>query len=227
MLTFHFVTEFPEQLTQYLIKGIFERALKKGAFAINTVTLRDFAKGKHKKIDDYPFSDKKGMLLRADVIDNALQSIPNVLDKQLVVACPQGKSFSQSLSRQWVDNKKDMVFISGYYAGIDERLYKQYSIQRVSIGNYILNSGDTAAIAMAETMIRQLPSVLGNSDCAKEDTYSTPFLQAPKYTKPLRFYNSVVPDILRSGNHDAVKMYNLKESLEKTLFNRIELCKKI
>ena len=223
MLTLHFLTEFPQELNQFLIKGIFKRAFEEKKFNVKFHLIRDFAIGKHKKIDDYPYSKKKGMLIRADVLSNALNSIPDITNKIIICGTPQGKKFTQHSSETLLAQEKDIVFVSGYYEGIDARLFKLFPIQCISVGDYILNSGDSASIVMAETMIRQIPGVLGNIDCVSDDTFSTPFLEPSQYTHPQDVYGQTVPDMLRSGNHNAIDAFKVKESIEKTLFNRIDL----
>jgi len=225
LITFHFITEFDLQLKNYLIKGIFKRAHDQGAFSIKTHLLRQFAVGKHAKIDDYPFSQKKGMLLRLDVLKKALDSIADIESKLIIYCCPQGKLFSQEASKTLLLPQQDIVFISGYYKGVDSRLFDLYPIKRMSIGNYILNSGDSAAIVMAETLIRQLPGVLGTHDCINDDTFSSPFLEPSMYTHPVELSGQIVPDVLRSGNHNVIKAFKFKDSIQKTLYNRLDLCK--
>ena len=189
MITFHFITEFSSEINQYIAKGIFKRAINEGTFNLNFISLRDHSFGKHNKIDGYPFSHKKGMLIRADVIYSAITSIPNYESMKIIYPSPKGNVLTQSKTKKMALDCKDrnIIFLSGYYQGIDERILNILPIESVSIGDYVLNSGDTASIVIAETIIRQLPGVLGNADCIEMDTHVKPWFQAPCYTQPVIF----------------------------------------
>ena len=223
MSSFHFITLFKDELVTFLSKGIFKRGLEKGLFNIYTHNLRDFAFGKHHKVDDYPFSKKKGMLLRADVVYNAITSIEDYQNMAIIYTCPKGPVYTQNKCKKLFSLKKDVIFVSGYYEGIDERIFDLLPIQRVSIGDYILNSGDSAAVVIAETLIRSIPGVLGNSECINDDSHFLPFLEAPQYTQPVNCNGYSVPDIYRSGNHTKISRYKLKQSLQYTLFQRPDM----
>lgn len=221
--TFHFISLFESELTQFLIKGIFKRGLEKGLFKIYTHNLRNYAVDKHQKVDDYPFSEKKGMLLRADVVYQAITSIEDYQNMAIIYTCPKGPVYTQKMCKKLYNDYKDIIFISGYYEGIDERIFDLLPIQRISIGDYILNSGDSAAAVIAETLIRSIPGVLGNAQCIHDDSHCLPYLEAPQYTQPVQFNNKKVPEIYRSGNHKEISRHKLKQSLSKTLFHRPDI----
>lgn len=223
MLEFHFITLFENELNRFLIKGIFKRGLGKDLFKVHTHDLRKFAVDKHQKIDDYPFSQKKGMLLRSDVVYNAITSIEDYQNMAIIYTCPKGPVYTQKTCKELYNNHKSIIFVSGYYEGIDERIFELLPIQRVSIGDFILNSGDSAAVVIAETLIRSIPGVLGNSECINDDSHFLPYLEAPQYTQPVNFKNKNVPEIYRSGNHKEISRYKLKQSLKNTLFQRPDI----
>ncbi|RAP31280.1 tRNA (guanosine(37)-N1)-methyltransferase TrmD [Candidatus Marinamargulisbacteria bacterium SCGC AG-343-D04] len=223
VLQLHCITLFPEQLNHFLLKGLIKRAYENKRFLFNTVDLREFGKGGHKKVDHYPFSHKMGMLLRADVVFDAVTSIEDYKNMRIIYTCPKGKVLNQQLSKALFKSNKDIILISGYYEGIDERIFDVLPIERVSIGDYIVNSGDCASAVIAESLIRQCEGVLGNPDCIEDDTHFNELLESPQFTQPVRFLDQSVPEILRSGNHNAIKTYKLQEALKNTVFNRPDL----
>ena len=227
MFSIHIITLFPEQVEQYCLKGIFKRAFDQGLFSLTVVDLRNFGVGKHNKIDYYPFSGKKGMIIRADALYAAVSSIEEYQNKRIIYTCPKGPVLDQSLSTTIASDQQSLILIPGYYEGVDERIFDLLPIERVSIGNYILNSGDSAAIVIAETIIRQLPGVLGNAACIEDDSLFDQELEAPQYTQPLALNGLSVPDILRSGDHGKVALWKKKRALWSTLVMRPDiLCQK-
>ena len=224
-MNIHIISLFPEELKAYFLKGIFKKALNKDIFKINFIDLRDYALDKHSKVDDYPFSDKQGMLLKADVIYNAVTSIDNFEDYRLIYTCPKGPVLDQEMSRGYLSDK-GLIIIAGYYEGIDERIFELLSIERLSIGNFVLSSGELPALVLIETIVRQLPGVLGNPKSLADDSIVSGLLECPHYTQPRVLSGIKVPDVLLSGNHKAIKDWKRKESLKNTLFNKPEMLTK-
>jgi tRNA (guanine37-N1)-methyltransferase len=225
-MSFYYLSLFPNEVRQYFLKGIFKRAFDKNLFNINFIDLRDFGIGDHKKVDHYPFSEKKGMVLRVDSLYNAITSIADYQNMRIIYTCPKGQLFDQVYSKEIIQENKSLILIPGYYEGIDERIFEVLPIERVSIGNYILNSGDTAALAIAETIIRQIPGVLGNEGCIEDDSLYNNELESPQYTQPLEFKGHKVPDILRSGHHALVADWKKEQALNQTLFMRPDILAK-
>lgn len=223
MLTLHVITQFPIPFAQFVCKGLIGKAHDAGLFSLNVIDMRAFGVGRHKKIDAPPFSEKKGMIIRADVIYNAVTSIKNIEDKTILYPCPRGKQFTQPLANHWVAEQKDLVFISGYYEGIDARLFRLLPITRVSLGDFIVNSGDSACAVFIETVVRQLPGVIGNQECVADDSHFTALLEHEQYTQPAEYSGHFVPDVLRSGNHVRIAAYKKKSALRQTLFTRTDL----
>ena len=223
MLSLHFITCFKQELDVFIAKGIFKKALDKGLFKMKTYDLRCFGVGKHKKIDDYPFSNKKGMILRADVIYNAVTSIEDYQNMRIIYTCPKGLVLNQTLSKQLYQCQKEIILISGYYEGVDQRIFDVLPIETISIGDYIVNNGDCAAAVIAETLIRQQPGVLGNEACIEDDSHYTGMLEADQFTQPVIFKNHAVPECLRSGNHKVVNQLKEKSAFKNTVINRLDL----
>ena len=223
MLSLHFITCFKQELEAFIAKGIIKQALDKGLFTMKMYDLRDYGVGKHKKIDDYPFSNKKGMLLRADVVYDAVTSIEDYQNMRIIYTCPKGLVFNQAISRQLYQSQKEIILISGYYEGIDQRIFDLLPIEPVSIGDYIVNNGDCAVAVIAETLIRQEAGVLGNKECIDDESHYTGLLESNQYTQPVTIKDVSVPELLRSGNHKAVSIYKEKIALQNTLINRLDL----
>ena len=174
-------------------------------------------------MDDYPFSGKKGMLIKPDTIYNAVTSIADYQNMRIIYTCPKGQVFTQDKANSYFESKESLIIIPGYYEGIDDRIFELLPIERVSIGDYILNSGESAAFVIAETILRQVPGVLGNNECIEDDSIFSNLLEAPQYTQPAMFMNIPVPDILRSGHHKNIKEWKKHHSLKQTLFMRPDL----
>lgn len=214
------LTLFPDQLKSFILKGIFLKAYQQNLFKLNIIDLRDFGVGIHKKVDDYPVSERKGMLIRPDVILNALSTLDDLGQYRILYTCPKGKIFNQSFAENLVNEKKGIVIIPGYYRGIDDRIFDFVNIERVSIGNYILNSGDVPALAIIDSVVRLIPGVLGNSDCIGLDTFNSKWFESSQYTKPEVINGKSIPYILKSGHHGEIETFKFHQSVLTTLFNR-------
>jgi tRNA (guanine37-N1)-methyltransferase len=217
-----FITLFPAELQFYFEKGILKKAVDSEKISIDYVNLRDFGVGNYNSVDDVPFGGRQGMLLKADVLENAIKSIPNYTDFDIISMCPKGSLYTQDQSRQYIQ-KKGLIILLGYYEGFDDRIYDLFPIQKVSIGDFVLNSGELAGLVVAESIIRQLPGVLGNPDCVNNDSIASGFLEHPQYTHPQELHNLKVPDILRSGHHKNVRDWKKNKAIEATLFKRPNL----
>ncbi len=207
-------------MEQYFVKGIIKKIVDKGVVSLSFLDLRTFATDKHRRVDDYPFGKKQGMLLKVDVLDRALASIENIDQKRLIYLCPSGDIFDQKMAEQFSLECRDIVFIIGYYEGVDDRIFNLYDIQRVSMGNFVLSSGELAAMTVADSVIRLLPGALGNQLSAKEDSISMGLIEYPQYTHPRSYQNLDVPDVVVSGDHEKLRQWRLKESLQRTLERR-------
>jgi len=222
LISITIVTLFPEHVFSFFNKGILKRAFEKRLFDFNVIDLRSFAVGKHCKVDDYPYSHHKGMLLRCDVLYNAITSIDHVEDYRLLYTSPSGKVFNQNDSKQYLDHQK-LIICSGFYEGVDARLMDVLPVEEVSIGDFVLMSGDLPALVISETILRQVPGVLGNQSCIEDDSIFNGTLEHPQYTKPETWKGIEVPSILKSGHHKEIERWKRTESLKKTLFNRPDL----
>jgi tRNA (guanine37-N1)-methyltransferase len=219
----YFITLFPDEMSAYFHKGLLGKAVANGLISPLFVDLRSFALDVHSKVDDYPFGGKKGMLLKADVIYRAVTSIDHYPDYRLLYACPKGSQLSQedvTLSSK----VKGLVFICGYYEGVDERIFDLLPIHRFSLGDFVLSSGELPSLVYFEAVSRYIPGVLGNAECLEDDSIVNGLLEYPQFTSP-RVLDSghSVPEVILSGHHGHIREWRHRQSLSETLFQRPEL----
>lgn len=213
---------FPDQLSSYFFKGILKKAYDAKRFDIVFLNIRDFATDKHRTTDDYPFGGKKGMLLKVDVLYNAVTSIEHYNDYRILYTCPKGQPLNQHVANT-LNTEQGLIIICGYYEGVDERIFELFDITRISAGDVILSSGELPALMIAESVIRQIPDVLGNPDSFGSDSILTGLLEYPQYTAPRSFMEKNVPDVILSGHHKQIENWRLHQSLKHTLYHRPRL----
>ena len=219
----NFITLFPDEVNAFFCKGLFAKAIDNQLISFNVIDLRAFGVGAHKKVDDYPYSDKTGMLLRYDVMYDAISSIEDLDKYRIIYTCPQGQVLSQQFSLQCVTDVKGLIIIPGYFRGIDNRIFDSFNIERCSIGNFILHSGDLPGLCIVDSTLRLLPGVLGNAKSIEMDSFHSFWLESDQYTKPETYMNQEVPSLLLSGHHKHIKDYQKISSIKKTLFKRPDL----
>ncbi|MEO0155754.1 MAG: tRNA (guanosine(37)-N1)-methyltransferase TrmD [candidate division WOR-3 bacterium] len=218
-MQFNIISIFPEYFNGPLSCGTLRIAQEKGAIKINILNPRDFTIDGI--VDDYQFGGGAGMVLKLEPILKAINSIKK--EKSLIINfSPTGKVLTQNLVKKLAE-ENDMILICGRYKGIDERLGRLISLEEISVGDYVLSGGESASIVLMEAITRLLPGVLGHIDSAEEDSLQNGILSAPVYTRPASFKNYVVPEILLSGNHQAVARWRRKMAIERTLKKRPEL----
>ena len=195
--------------------GVVANAFKK--IEIEFVNIRDFATGKYKSVDDYPYGGGPGMIMRADVLENALLQGVRSDNRLIVNLGPKGKIWcDQELSKLFDLLKvKDLIFICGRYEGIDQRFIDKYVDYEISLGDFILSGGEVALLPILDSLFRFIPGVLGNSESLMEESTAN-LLEAPKYTRPKIWQNLEVPSVLLSGNHKKIIEFNEKEALKLT-----------
>ena len=167
------------------------------------------------------------MLLKADVLSEAIKSIPNYESAQIIYTSPKGTRLDHSVAKDVSDAKKDLIVIIGYYEGVDERLFDLFEIMPISVGDYVLTSGELPALTIIESVVRYLPGVLGNKECIEEESVMSGVLEAPQYTQPRDLDGVEVPEILLSGHHKNIETWEREKALELTLFKRPDLFAKL
>ena len=217
------LTIFPELFPGFLGASLTGRALEEGKWSIETVNIRDFAFDKHGSVDDTPAGGGAGMVMRADVLDAALQQ--HYQGGRLINMSPRGKPLTQNLVKE-LSEEDNLTIICSRFEGIDERVLEVYNAEDISIGDYILTGGEQAAQIMIDAIVRLLPNVLGNSDSASEESFENCLLEYPQYTKPAEWQGRKVPDVLLSGHHQKIKDWRLEQSKQVTKARRPDLWKK-
>jgi len=217
-------TLYPELFPGPLGIGLYKRALEKKLWSLEVVNIRDYAADKHKTVDDTPFGGGSGMLMRADVVANSLDKNISDENESIIYLSPKGKKFDQTYAKKMLS--KNINIICGHFEGIDERLLETRNIEEVSVGDFILSGGETGAFVLLDTIVRLIPEVLGNSDSLMEETFERNLLEYPQYTKPQKWEEKVVPEVLLTGDHKKIKDWRLTQSEDITRRRRSDLWKK-
>ncbi len=215
-------TLFPEIFPGPLDLSITGRALKKNIWNLNTIQIRDFAQDNYKSVDDTPFGGGAGMVMRADVLDRALQSVPDIDQHPIIYLSPRGCPLTQTMVTKWSTLSK-IHLICGRYEGIDERLLQKRHIQEVSIGDFVLSGGELGALALIDACVRLLPGVMGDDQSLSEESFEQNLLEYPHYTKPQKWEGLEVPEVLLSGHHDQIRKWRLHEAEKITRARRPDL----
>ena len=218
------LTLYPKVYPGYFEHSLFGSALEKKIWELNIYNLRDYGLGKHKKVDDKPFGGGAGMILRPDVLGNAIENtfIKKHKDQPLVYLSPKGKPFKQTDAKIFAKGS-GVSILCGHFEGVDQRILDTFEIEEISIGDYILSGGEVASFTFLDSILRLLPGVLGNQSSLKEETFSNNLLEYPQYTKPQEYKDLEVPNVLLSVNHKEIKKWRKEISTEITIKKRPDL----
>ena len=218
------LTLYPEMFPGPLDKSLSGKALEKGIWNLNIFDLKDYGLGPHKSVDEKPSGGGPGMVLRADVLDSAINDCFKK-DRPMIYFSPKGKPLDQEMIEKF-SIIKGVSIICGHFEGIDQRIIDLHDIEEISVGDYILSGGEIATIVFLDSLVRLLPNVLGNGDSKKIESFTDGLLEYPQYTKPNEFKGLKIPDILLSGNHKAIKEWQENQSLSLTKLRRPDLITK-
>ena len=223
-LNINVITPFPKMFDIMINESIMLKASEKGLVNFNICNLFDYLKTAKDRIDDYPFGGGEGMIMKAEPIANALKKIKknNHVTSRVVFPTPDGKLFNQEIAYN-LANEKSLIFISGHYKGIDQRIRDEFVTDEYSIGDYVLTNGELPTMLMLDSIVRLKEGVLNNYKSATKDSFSEELLDGPHYTRPRIFNNAAVPDVLLSGNHKEIEKWFLKEREKKTKKRRKDL----
>lgn len=219
----HILTLFPEMFQSVLETSILGRAVEREQIQIDLINIRDYTQDKHHKTDDYPFGGGAGMVMMADPVFRALESI-QADTKTILYPSPRGPVLHQDQVCQLAE-AKELVILCGHYEGMDQRVLDHWKIREVSIGDYILTGGELPAMVLIDAISRMIPEVLGNSDAHREESIQSGLLEYPQFTKPREYRGMTVPDVLVSGNHRLIHLWQLDQSLRLTKELRPDLFK--
>ena len=224
MLQTQVFTLYPEIFPGPLNKGLYGKAMANKLWSLNVINIRDAATDKHKTVDDTPYGGGTGMLLKPDIL---AKSIDQNLNKgeRIFYLSPKGKIFDQKLAQD-LSKEKSFSLICGHFEGVDERVLSTRNIEELSIGDYVLSGGESAALVVLDSVLRLLPGVLGNEKSASEETFENGLLEYPQYTKPQIWEKKSVPDVLLSGDHAKIKDWRLSQSEAITRDRRPDLWQK-
>ena len=226
-MNFHVLTLFPEMIEQGMNTSIIGRAIAGGYLSVDAINIRDYAFNKHQKVDDYPYGGGAGMLMQAEPVYLAYQSIEEKIGyrPRVVYLTPQGSVFNQTMAKDFA-KEQDLVFLCGHYEGIDERVLEEVVTDFVSIGDYVLTGGELPAMVMMDAVSRMVPGVLSNQESGETESFAGNLLEYPQYSRPEEWHGKKVPPVLLSGHHANIEAWRREQSILRTAKNRPDLLKK-
>jgi tRNA (guanine37-N1)-methyltransferase len=221
------LTLFPDLVQPVLGQSMVKRAQEKGALSVTVRNLRDFTQDRHQVADDAPYGGGAGMVMKAEPLFRAVDALRREYGPstplRLIMPSPQGRPFSQALAGNLARERRPIVFLCGHYEGIDERVRLGLEPEEISIGDYVLTGGELPAMVMIDAAIRFIPGVLGDPESAQADSFVDSLLDYPHYTRPAEVRGLCVPEVLVSGDHEAVRRWRRRESLRNTYLKRPDL----
>jgi len=222
------LTLFPEITDAFFSNSIMAKAIKQGIIEYKAVNIRDFAFDKHKTCDDAPYGGGPGMLMLPEPLDSAIKSVlpssTSCKRPRVIYLSPSGRLFNQETAHEFAA-ESELILICGRYEGIDQRIIDRYVDDEISIGDYVLSSGETAALAVIDATYRLVDNVIC-ADSLSEESFSGGLLEYPQFTRPEVFDTMKVPEVLMSGHHEQIRLWRLEKRVEKTLKQRPDLIKK-
>ena len=220
-MKFSVLTLFPEMFTP-LKESIIGKAVEDKKIELNLINIRDFSKDKHKKVDDTPYGGGAGMVMKADVVYDAYQSVRKE-EAKVIFLSPQGKTLNQDKVKK-LAKEKHLILLCGHYEGIDQRVIDEIVDEEISIGDYVLTGGELPAMVLIDSVSRYVDGVL-SEESIKEESFTNNLLEYPQYTRPEIFHGIKVPEVLLSGHHENIKKWREEQSLKNTLQKRPNLLK--
>lgn len=226
-MNFHILTLFPDMVMDGLNTSITGRAVNNGLLSIEAVNIRDYAFNKHQSVDDYPYGGGAGMLMQAEPVYLAYESVAEKLGKspRVVYLSPQGQTFNQQMAEE-LAREKELVLLCGHYEGIDERVLEEIVTDYVSIGDYVLTGGELPAMVMVDAISRLVPGVLHNDVSAEFESFQDNLLEYPQYSRPEEWHGKKVPEVLLSGHHANIEKWRREQSVLRTKERRPDLLEK-
>lgn len=221
-MRFDIITLFPDFFTSPLSSGLLSKALAKQIAAVHITNPRDFTFDRHHKVDDESYGGGVGMVIKPEPIFAAVESIPMLARRQVLLMSPQGRTIDRSLFQELVTDYDQLVLICGHYEGIDERVMEIVD-REISLGDFVLTCGEIPALTMINGITRLLPGTVGKVESLKADSFEDGLLDYPHYTRPQEFRSLRVPDVLMSGNHEKIAQWRYQQQLDRTQAKRPDL----
>lgn len=225
-MRFDVLTLFPEMFPGYLSQSLLKLAIERKLVDVQLHNIRDWATGKHRQVDDRPFGGGPGMVLKVDTVVECVEAVRAMADPpgRVTLLTPQGRRLTQRVVEELAEQPR-LVLLCGRYEGFDERIHEILEPDEISIGDFVLNGGEVAAMVMIDTMIRLVPGVLGKEESSIHDSFSpgNRLLEHSQYTRPREYRGKEVPEILLSGDHEAIARWRSQQSLERTRRRRGDL----
>ncbi|MEH1937485.1 MAG: tRNA (guanosine(37)-N1)-methyltransferase TrmD [Nostoc sp.] len=224
-MRFDIVTLFPDCFNSVLNSGLLGKALARQIAEVHLVNPRDFTTDKHRKVDDEPYGGGVGMLMKPEPIFSAVESLPILPRREVILMSPQGQTINQPLLKELVTNYDQLVVICGHYEGVDERVLHLVT-REVSLGDFILTGGEIPAMALINGVVRLLPGTVAKTESLTAESFEEGLLDYPQYTRPANFRGLKVPEVLLSGNHAAIARWRYEQQIQKTGDRRPDLLEK-
>ncbi len=226
-MKFHIVTLFPKMISAFLSEGLLKVAIEKSAIEVNIVDIRDFTADKHRTADDYPFGGGPGMILKPEPVFLAVESVLGtrpIGSVPTILLSAEGRIFNHKIAQE-LSQKDELILVCGHYKGVDERVRLHLVTDEISIGDYVISGGELAALVVVDAVTRLLPGPLGDFGSAETDSFYDGLLGCGYYTRPREFRDYKVPEVLVSGDHEAIRRWRRRDSLKKTYLRRPDLLK--
>lgn len=221
-MRFDIITLFPDFFTSPLQSGLLGKALAKQIATVHLTNPRDFTTDKHHRVDDEPYGGGVGMLMKPEPIFAAVEAIPRLDPSQVLLMTPQGQTMNQGLFQELAGHMQQLIVICGHYEGVDERVLHLVD-REISLGDFVLTCGEIPALALLNGVIRLLPGTVGKEESLKRESFEAGLLDYPQYTRPAKFREWDVPEVLRSGNHAAIAHWRREQQLQRTRDRRPDL----
>ncbi|MBS0017191.1 MAG: tRNA (guanosine(37)-N1)-methyltransferase TrmD [Arthrospira sp. SH-MAG29] len=221
-MRFDVVTLFPEFFSSPLQSGLLAKAIARQIAAVYCTNPRDFALDKHRRVDDEPYGGGVGMVLKPEPIFAAVESLPSLPRREVIMLTPQGETMHQGLFRHLATGYDQLVLLCGHYEGIDERVMHLVT-REVSLGDFVLTGGEIPALALINGVVRLRPGTVGKVESLKAESFEDGLLDYPHYTRPAQFRGMRVPDVLLSGNHADIQQWRREQQLQRTQQRRPDL----
>ncbi|WP_416676587.1 tRNA (guanosine(37)-N1)-methyltransferase TrmD [Egbenema bharatensis] len=221
-MRFDIVTLFPDFFTSPLHSGLLGKALARQIATVNLVNPRDFTTDKHHKVDDEPYGGGVGMLIKPEPIFAAVESLPQLPKREVILLTPQGQTMNQPMFQELATECDQLVLLCGHYEGIDDRVLHLVS-REVSLGDFVLTCGEIPALTLLNGVVRLLPGTVGKAESLKAESFEAGLLDYPQYTRPADFRGLKVPEVLLSGNHQRIAQWRKEQQVQRTRDRRPDL----